>query len=322
MASAVSYPSRGLINSFKSLISPTRYAQVGVAVSNVVESSSFYAKIGFVNVLRDPSPEGAVLRNNGGLELHLIPADKPIVDGKNFLMDYPDRKYPGHTHICFVVPSIASTRAYFNSESITISGERNGGRQEEGDHPVALFVRDPDRTTFEFEIHGAEDSSVESTTAATIGNLKSMDHVGTRVPTATTEDTWQFYAKNFGFVHEVGRYELNPEPLKNFPPWISRTESQMDINFIVNSNVSEAENILLAGGQLHPGILYVTLAVSDVDAAEKVLLEAGVPVVRDDALASSTAEWRALAGKVYSSDDRKSVFVMDADRNIFRLIEE
>lgn len=317
MAHVINFPTKGLISSIAK-VAPLRFCQIGVAVTNITQSCAFFRKIGFVNVVAPPTASGAVLQNKGGLELHLMLADKPHADGKNILMDYPDRKPPGHTHCCFVVPSIAATQAYFESAGIALSGTRQGGPMEGGDKTVALFVRDCDRTTFEFEIHGEEDTAAP-VSQDTIGATQCMDHVGIRV--STVANSWKWYADNLGFNNEVTRYEVNPNPLKNFAPWISRTATNVDINFIPNANFVPEANALLAGGTVVPGIVFVSVSVSDLDSTEAHLKEVGAAVVRDDQLAQSPLEWAVLAGKLPVPAEGRSLFVMDADRNIMRLVQ-
>jgi hypothetical protein len=117
----------------------------------------------------------------------------------------------------------------------------------------AVFARDPDRTTFEFERNLGEDDPavVGKFTSDLIGYPQNMDHVGIRTPTPDASFVW--YAEKLGFVFKVGKYVPNPEVLKNFAPWISRTPSHCDINLIINGNSPQTENILTAGNILKPG---------------------------------------------------------------------
>ena len=59
---------------------------------------------------------------------------------------------------------------------------------------------------------------------------------GSRIALRASTD--RRYAKHLGFNALVKQYEPNPDPLKNFPPWITRTPAGVDINFIINANVA------------------------------------------------------------------------------------
>ena len=283
------------------------YRHLGIAVSNINESINFYNKIGFD--LESSSSSGiTVLKNQGGLQLHLFVCDLGIEDGKNILMDYPQKKYPGHTHASFTVPNVARVKEYFDSVDIQISGDRTrGGRL------YAYFARDPDRTTLEFEKNHGDPEDVVITRNL-IGYPQSIDHIGIRV--TQPETRFLFYAEKLGFIKCVNKYEANPDPLKNNPPWISRTISGCDINFIINANESPDENILIANGIVRPGIVYATFSVADVFAAETGLKAAGVHVVREEDIASS--KWACLSQKFIPTGH--SIFIEDDDHNILRLV--
>jgi len=236
------------------------FAALCVAVSNLAASVDFFTKIGFTKLTEEEEEEeeevegrrrGVIItmRNGGGMELHLCMCDRGIEEGKNILMDLPETKYPGHTHVAFTVPHVESTRTYLTSVDIAISGER----RPPNSRLFALFARDPDRTTFEFENNHSEGEECV-VTRDMIGNPQCMDHVGIRVSDAPRAFAW--YAETLGFVKNIATYEPKPEVLKNFAPWISRTISHphCDINLIIN-NTEPAQppphhNILLQDGAL------------------------------------------------------------------------
>jgi lactoylglutathione lyase len=287
-----------------------RYAQLGIAVTNLQQSQVFYQLLGF-QTISNSLPNVLIMKNAGGLELQLLQSTLTEQSSRNILMDYDDQKYPGHTHAALSVPNIQSTREYFESNGLVISGERNFG-----DKIMSIFVRDNDRTTFEFEVHEEEVSGPVA--AENIGAKQSLDHVGLRI--TQPEMRWNWYAEKFGFVHEIMKYELNEDPLKNRRPWISRTESGVDMNFILNTNMSITENILLQSGSLLPGIVFVGFSVENLERCAENLIASGVSsVTRDAELGSSSTELRYLADKIATSE--KSVFLLDEDRNIIRLLE-
>ena len=196
------------------------FHHLAVTCSDIRTSQNFYEKIGFRPMADKSTNQITVLQNKGGLELHLARCDQGLLDeGKNILMDYPTRKFPGHTHASFVVPNVAAAQRYMESQGISISGDRTrGGRL------YAVFARDPDRTTYEFEKNHGEPEPMETITADSIGYPQCMDHVGIRVCNA--EDGLLWYAEMLGFTLLVNKYDRNPDPLKNNPPWISRIASE------------------------------------------------------------------------------------------------
>lgn len=297
-----------LISTAEPCCSVIGFHHLGIAVSNRAESVAFYSKIGFTLV--SEAGNVTVMVNRGGMEIHLFDCDLALSDGNNILMDFPTQKYPGHTHASFTVPNVPLAQAYLESQGIKISGERKGA-----DRLFGVFARDPDRTTLEFELNFGDPQDVVFT-GDMIGYPQCMDHIGIRVTNPTARIV--FYAEKFGFVKKVMLYEPNPDQLKNFKPWITRTLTGCDINFIINANVSSSENILLAGNCVRPGILFLAFKVAGVDTAEKRLKEAGVVVVREADLAES--HLRCLAGKIHPSHDGKSIFVQDEDLNLLRLV--
>jgi len=300
------------------LMKVLQYAQLGIAVTNISKSIEFYSKIGFT--LQSPPSLAidipvVVLKNKGGLELHLSTCIQGIDDEKNILMDYPLNKYPGHTHASFSVPNVLATRTYLESQEIGISGERKFGPKLR-----AIFARDPDRTTLEFERNYLDSEDV-IVTKEMIGYPQSIDHIGIRISKPIEMVKW--YADQLGFIYEVMKYEHNSEDmLKNGPPWITRTESGIDINFIINANERPVENILFANGITRPGITYAayTIDTSVEEAAEK-LRNKGITATFDEELATtSSVTLKTLATTIIPIPSRQSFFIQDEDQNLIRII--
>ena len=291
------------------------YDHLGLAVSNIAHSMSFYEKIGFDL----EKSNTAIMRNKGGLQLQIFLCDKAIDDNNNILMDYPQQKYPGHTHASFCVPNTQSVKMYLESQGIAISGER---KYPGNDRLYAVFARDPDRTTLEFEKNFGDMEDV-AVTRYDIGYPQLMDHVGIRVSNPIA--SLNYYAEMLGFNQIIKQYEHNPDPLKNFAPWITRSSIDSghgcEINFIINANIPAVkENILLAGGIVRPGIVYVAFKVSDIITAERNLRAAGAKVTREDEVHSSS-RLACLAGKfVPSSPGRTSFFLEDEEFNLLRIV--
>jgi catechol 2,3-dioxygenase-like lactoylglutathione lyase family enzyme len=199
-------------------------------------------------------------------------------------------------------------------QGVTMSGER----VMPGDGLRAVFCRDPDRTTFEFERNRGEMKQVEHFTAAMIGDTRPMDHVGTRVTRA--EDCYRWYAETLGFVNEVMHYPLDPDPLQNWKPFAQRTETGVDINLIVNGNMGDddtSNHLIGKDGTLTPGILYVAYTVANLTEATQKLTEAGVQVVRENEM-----ETLGLTkDHAYAVAGAPSVFLTDPHGSIFRLVQ-
>ena len=295
------------------------YDHLGLSVSNIANSISFYEKIGFDSEKYSESSTTAIMRNRGGLQLQIFLCDKGIDDDKNILMDYPQQKYPGHTHASFSVPNTQSVKTYLESQGIAISGERKYPGNE---RLYAVFARDPDRSTLEFEKNFGDMDDV-AVTRFDIGYPQLMDHVGIRVSNPVA--SWNYYAEMLGFNQIIKHYEPNPDPLKNFAPWITRSPTDSDhgceINFIINANIpAEKENILLAGGIVRPGIVYVAFKVPDIVTAERNLRAAGAKITREDEVESSP-RLASLKGKFLpSSPGQTSFFLEDEEFNLLRLV--
>lgn len=137
-----------------------------------------------------------------------------------------------------------------------------------------------------------------------------------------TSNSWLERALSFNILTPIqltiqSTYEPAPEVLKNGRPWVSRSSSGIDINFIINGNERVAENILVANGCVRPGIVYAAYTVVNLDEAEAKLRAAGVFVVNENDLASS--KWACLAPRTVFTG--KSIFIEDGDLNIIRLVE-
>ena len=234
-------------------------------------------------------------------------------------MDYSHKKYPGHTHASFSVPNTLNVKSYLESQNIVISGER---KYPGDDRLYAVFARDPDRTTFEFEKNFGEVEDI-AVSRDLIGYPQCLDHVGIRVFYPTESLTW--YAEMLGFNQLINHYEPDPDPLKNFRPWISRAptdaERGCEINLIINANIRAVEeNILLSEGKVRPGIIYVGFKVADIALAEKNLRAAGAKVTREDEVADSP-RLRCLVGKFLPSPPGKtSFFLEDEEYNLLRIV--
>ncbi|KAJ3062140.1 hypothetical protein HDU98_001957 [Podochytrium sp. JEL0797] len=305
------------VSSKTPLTSVESYKALGVAVSNIPKALTFYAKLGFEVSQERSSGLVSVLLHPAGLELHMFQSDRSHVDNKNILMDHEDHKFPGINHMSFSVPNVASCKAFLESNGLSMSGIR----QYPNDPRIyAIFIRDPDQTTLEFEKNGGEESTpVQDFSAALIGNMRPIDHVGIRVFDPDHALLW--YAEKLGFNELVAKFDYNPAaPLSNARPWITRTKAGVDINLILNTNERPKEHVLIEGGSVAPGIVYAVWTVNESIAAVASKMKAeGVPVVLENEVSSSSLSFLAKRF-VPSVAGSTSIFIQDPCLNIIRLI--
>jgi hypothetical protein len=192
-------------------------------------------------------------------------------------------------------------------------------------------MRDPDRTTLEFERNDGGDEPPSPTFGPEhIGHGKTLDHVGIRIR-APYDSHLEFYAKNLGFSSLVRRYEPDPNPLKNMPPWLTASITpageRVDINWIINSNMGgggdEAEkNILTHGGTLKSGILFAAFEILETDAAAVCasLKTAGVDAILDTEIAAGVA-WGDFPSRALALfPGRPTILVRDLNANLLRFV--
>lgn len=116
---------------------------VGIRVTDERRAVDFYARFGFAVTYRDAHDPVVILQNDSGVELNLIVNAAAPFDGKNRLMDVPD-KFPGYTHIALRVRSVAEAEKNLKEWGIPITeGPKRLGPG------VSLFVRDPDANVLE-----------------------------------------------------------------------------------------------------------------------------------------------------------------------------
>lgn len=116
---------------------------IGLRVCDADRSMAFYARLGFEPVYRDAKDPVVILRNTHGVELNLIVNGLSTFDGKNRLMDIPE-KFPGYTHVALRVPSIDATVNELKTLGIAITE----GPKQLGPG-LSLFIRDPDANVIE-----------------------------------------------------------------------------------------------------------------------------------------------------------------------------
>ena len=116
---------------------------IGIRVTQEAQAVDFYTQLGFRVVFREPAAAVVILVNDAGVELNLIVNAAASFDGKNPLMDVPE-KLPGYTHVALRVPSLEDTVQELKDLGIAITeGPKRLG------HGLSLFIRDPDANVIE-----------------------------------------------------------------------------------------------------------------------------------------------------------------------------
>lgn len=120
------------------------YDHVGLRVTDRARSIAFYEDLGF-RLDPDYSNDAAVeLVSPSGVRINLIPNGVPTPDGDNLLLDRP-QKWPGYTHMAFVVDRLADILDWAQARGVVITeGPVDWGRR------LTCFLRDPDSNVLEF----------------------------------------------------------------------------------------------------------------------------------------------------------------------------
>ncbi len=117
----------------------------GIRVVDPERALAFYKILGFELYHEVDFDAVVIIKNANDVEINLIVNGVDLTDGKNILMDVPE-KHPGFTHVALRVESIIDTLAALKENGITPSqGPVTFGK----DGHVSVFVRDPDLNVIE-----------------------------------------------------------------------------------------------------------------------------------------------------------------------------
>mgnify|MGYP001434488319 CR=1 FL=1 len=127
------------------MIDIKKFDHVGIRITDKERAIKFYETLGFKIEVEVDFDAVIIMKNANGVEINLIVNGVDLNQGKNILMDVPE-KYTGFTHIALRVGSIVETLKILELNNISISqGPVSFGR----DGHVSVFLRDPDRNTIE-----------------------------------------------------------------------------------------------------------------------------------------------------------------------------
>ena len=133
---------------------------IGIRITEKNAALDFYKILGFQLEQEVDFDAVIIMKNKSGVEINLINNGKDISDGKNILMDVPE-KHPGFTHVAFSVESILHVMEVLEKNNIAISqGPVTFGR----DGHVSIFIRDPDRNTIELRGRVEDESKIPGLT--------------------------------------------------------------------------------------------------------------------------------------------------------------
>jgi lactoylglutathione lyase len=132
---------------------------IGIRVADAERAIRFYALFGFAVTHRVTFDAVVILRNPDGVEINLIHNARPENDGRNILMDVPE-KHAGYTHVALRVASVARTMKVLADNGVAIT---QGPVTFGDDGNVSVFVRDPDRNVVELRGRAEDAAAIGAT---------------------------------------------------------------------------------------------------------------------------------------------------------------
>lgn len=118
---------------------------IGIRVTNRDVSRAFYAQFGFVETDYFQADQANEMETPSGVRINLIMNGAKRPQDKNILLDEPI-KYPGITHLAFVVSNLSELQTWLQANKIGITE----GPVQLSPRRITLFIRDPDGNVLEF----------------------------------------------------------------------------------------------------------------------------------------------------------------------------
>jgi len=125
-------------------------------------------------------------------------------------------------------------------------------------------------------------------------DIQRYDHIGIRI--SDREIAVAFY-EGLGFEFIAGAAFDQGHPI------VMKHPSGMVFNLLGPANTGQGENILMDRPNKYPGITHVAVKVASIEATEKMLAKAGIPI----------SDRREFMGT-------KALFIRDPDRNVIEII--
>ena len=129
---------------------------LGIRVTDAQRALSFYKILGFDLHKEVDFDSVIIVKNPNGVEINFIVNGADVNNGKNILMDVPE-KHPGYTHVAFQVDSIITTLEALEENNIIPS---QGPVAFGNDGHVSVFIRDPDSNVIELRARLEDESKI------------------------------------------------------------------------------------------------------------------------------------------------------------------
>ena len=95
-----------------------QFDHIGIRITDRPRSVKFYEALGFKITFEADFDAVVVMKNDNEVEINLVINGVDLNNGKNILMDIPE-KHPGLTHVAFRIESIIDTFTAMPSRYIT-----------------------------------------------------------------------------------------------------------------------------------------------------------------------------------------------------------
>ncbi len=129
---------------------------IGIRITDCQRAIKFYEILGFKLHIDVDFDAVVVMKNAEQVEINLIINGVDLTDGKNILMDVPE-KHCGFTHVALRVGAIVETITSLIENNIQITQ----GPVTFGDGHVSVFIRDPDRNVIELRGRLQDEDNIE-----------------------------------------------------------------------------------------------------------------------------------------------------------------